>query len=244
LSPKGTCISIRIPQAQLLTLAELNSAKMLNQEALGVLKQVIVSGLSFMICGGTGSGKTTLLAALLAEVNARQRILVIEDTNELKIVHPHVVSLQARGANTEGAGEVSLRELVRQALRMRPDRLILGEVRGVEIVDLVNALNTGHAGGCATIHANSAKDVPSRIISLGLLAGVPTVAMQQLFATAIQLIVELVQLPSGRRLVARLQLVELVNGSVQIQPAFDWLTRNHDEVGISKFAELVRSSLQ
>ena len=127
--------------------------------------------LAFLISGGTGSGKTTLLNALLSLVGAEERLVLVEDASELRPEHGHVVALEARPANIEGAGEVTLRTLVRQALRMRPDRLVVGEVRGGEVVDMLAAMNTGHEGGCATIHANSAADVPSRVEGLALAAG-------------------------------------------------------------------------
>jgi pilus assembly protein CpaF len=174
-----------------------------------------------LISGGTGTGKTTLLAALLAKINQNERIVVIEDLHELVIEHPHVVSLQARGANTEGFGEVPLRTLTRQALRMRPDRLILGEVRGAEIVDLFAALNTGHSGGCATVHANSAKDVPARVVGLGLLAGLPSAAIHNLFATAISVVIEISKTAGGIRRVTGLHQVQLVSGEVQTIPILD-----------------------
>src|SRR4051794_10322533 len=121
--------------------------------------------------GGTGSGKTTLLNSLLSLVPAGERLVLVEDASELRPDHSHVVGLEARPPNIEGAGEVTLRTLVRQALRMRPDRLVVGEVRGAEVVELMAALNTGHEGGCGTIHANSARDVPARVEALALAAG-------------------------------------------------------------------------
>ena len=132
--------------------------------------------LAFLVSGGTGSGKTTLLAALLSLVDPSERLVLVEDASELRPDHPHVVGLEARPANVEGAGEVTLRTLVRQALRMRPDRLVVGEVRGAEVVDLLAAMNTGHEGGCGTLHANSAADVPARIEALALAAGLPRAA--------------------------------------------------------------------
>ena len=134
-----------------------------------VLLAVMQARLSLLISGGTGAGKTSLLAALLGQIDSGERILTIEDAPELAIDHPHVVSLLARGANIESAGGIGLAELVRQALRMRPDRLVVGEFRGAEIVELLAALNTGHAGGAATVHANSGQDVPARLYRVGCL---------------------------------------------------------------------------
>jgi len=215
LSQTGTCLSLRIPQPQTLNLLDLQNRGMFTAQVREILERIVSAGISFLISGGTGTGKTTLLAALLSGIDADQRIIVIEDLHELVIQHPHVVSLQSRGNNTEGSGEIPLRALTRQALRMRPDRLILGEVRGAEIIDLFTALNTGHSGGCATVHANSAHDVPARIVGLGLLAGLPSAAIHSLFATAISLIIELSRTQDGLRKVTSLHVVQLESGTVQ-----------------------------
>ena len=221
IAQQGTCLSLRIPQTQTLTLADLKHRGMFNAQIGEILELIVASGISFLISGGTGTGKTTLLAALLNGIDASKRIVVIEDLHELLIDHPHAVSLQSRGTNTEGFGEVPLRTLTRQALRMRPDRLILGEVRGAEIIDLFTALNTGHGGGCATVHANSAQDVPARIVGLGLLAGLPSSAIHSLFATAISVIVELSRTQDGLRKVSSIHLVQLVSGTVQTRVILD-----------------------
>ncbi|NBU32067.1 MAG: TadA family conjugal transfer-associated ATPase [Actinobacteria bacterium] len=239
LSTVGTCLSLRIPQQISLSLTDLQLANMFDDQVLGILRKIVYSGLPFVISGGTGSGKTTLLSALLSEVPHDERLLIIEDTHELKVDHPHAVGLQARNSNSEGAGEVTLRTLVRQALRMRPDRVILGEVRGAEIVDLVTALNTGHTGGCTTIHANSANDVPARVASLGLLAGIPVVAMNNLFATAIKVIIELVQIKDGTRKVAGFHLIEEFEGITRVTQAVDQLGMHCDEQTQIKFHELL-----
>ncbi len=221
LSQSGTCLSLRIPARQTMTLGDLQSHGMFDHQTGQLLEEIVASGVSFLICGGTGSGKTTLLAAMLSQIAQDQRILVVEDLQELIIEHSHVVSLQSRQANTEAAGEVSMRSLIRQALRMRPDRLILGEVRGAEIVDLFTAFNTGHEGGCATVHANSAADVPARIEALGLLANIPRFAIHSLFATAISLVIELGRTDSGLRKVTAVHQVSLVDGLAQTRPVFD-----------------------
>ena len=136
-----------------------------------VLRQVVGRRLAFLISGGTGSGKTTLLAALLGLVPPDQRLVIVEDSRELNPQHPHVVRMEGRPVNAEQRGAITLTDLVRQALRMRPDRLVVGEVRGAEIADLLTAMNTGHEGGCGTVHANSAGDVPARLEALAALGG-------------------------------------------------------------------------
>jgi len=154
--------------------------------------------LAYLVTGGTGSGKTTLLSTLLGLVPPTERIVLVEDAAELRPVHPHVVALQARTANVEGAGAIGLTDLVRQALRMRPDRLVVGECRGAEIVDLLGALNTGHEGGAGTLHANTAADVPARLEALGLLGGLPRAALHAQVVAALQVVLQVRRSPEGR----------------------------------------------
>jgi len=171
LARPGTVLSLRVPHQRVLTLDELVAAGTVTDQGARLLRSVVTGRLAFLVSGGTGSGKTTLLNSLLSLVPPDQRLVLVEDASELRPAHPHVVGLEARPPNVEGAGEVTLRTLVRQALRMRPDRLVVGEVRGAEVVELMAALNTGHEGGCGTIHANSAADVPARVEALALAAG-------------------------------------------------------------------------
>ena len=162
--------------ARVFTLEELRERGTVNADAASLLRRLVAARLAFLVSGGTGSGKTTLLSALLSLVDPRHRMVVVEDASELRPDHPHVVGLESRPANVEGAGEVPMRVLVRQALRMRPDRLVVGEVRGDEVTDLLAAMNTGHEGGCGTVHANSAADVPARFEALAMAAGMPRAA--------------------------------------------------------------------
>jgi len=171
LARPGTALSLRVPHHRVLSLEELVVAGTVSDEGARLLRLLVSRRLAFLISGGTGSGKTTLLNSLLSLVPADERLVLVEDASELRPAHGHVVGLEARPPNIEGAGEVTLRTLVRQALRMRPDRLVVGEVRGAEVVELMAALNTGHEGGCGTIHANSARDVPARVEALALAAG-------------------------------------------------------------------------
>jgi pilus assembly protein CpaF len=169
-------------------------------DAAAVLVAVVAARLAYLVTGGTGSGKTTLLATLLGLVPPTERIVLVEDAAELRPVHPHVVALQARTANVEGAGAIGLNDLVRQALRMRPDRLVVGECRGAEIVDLLGALNTGHEGGAGTLHANAPADVPARLEALGLLGGLPRAALHAQVVAALQVVLQVRRTTEGRHL--------------------------------------------
>ena len=171
---------------------------------------VVQRRLAFLVSGGTGSGKTTLLNALLSLVGADERLVLVEDASELRPDHAHVVALEARPANIEGAGEVTLRTLVRQALRMRPDRLVVGEVRGAEVVDMLAAMNTGHEGGCATVHANSAADVPSRVEGLALAAGLTREATHSQLYSAVDVVIHLGRGRDRRRRVREIGVVTAV----------------------------------
>jgi pilus assembly protein CpaF len=165
-----------------------------------VLAAIVAARLAYLVTGGTGSGKTTLLSTLLGLVPPTERIVLVEDAAELRPVHPHVVGLQARTANVEGAGAVGLTDLVRQALRMRPDRLVVGECRGAEIVDLLGALNTGHDGGAGTLHANAPADVPARLEALGMLGGLPRAALHAQVVAALQVVLQVRRTDQGRAL--------------------------------------------
>lgn len=215
-----TTVSLRVLARRRLGLDDLVGGGALDRSLAALLRLVVQARLAFVLTGGTGTGKTTLLAALLSEVAATERIVTIEDAPELSVDHPHVVRLLARAANVEGAGEVGLRELVRQSLRMRPDRLVVGEFRGAEAVELLVALNTGHEGGAATLHANSAADVPSRFAALGALAGLPESAMAGLASSAIDLVVHLRRGRDGRRQVAELGLLRRTGDGLGVQPVW------------------------
>ena len=165
-----------------------------------LVRAVVQARLAYLISGGTGTGKTTLLSTLLGLVPPAERIVIVEDATELRPAHPHVVSLQSRPSNVEGVGAVALRDLVRQALRMRPDRLVVGECRGAEVVDLLGALNMGHDGGAGTLHANTASDVPARLEALGLLGGVSRDALHAQLAAGLQLVLHVGRTATGRAL--------------------------------------------
>ncbi|GAA1799049.1 TadA family conjugal transfer-associated ATPase [Nocardioides hankookensis] len=199
LARPGTVISLRVPRRQAFTLDELVEHGTVDAATAELLDAIVTARLAFLVSGGTGSGKTTLLAALLARVDPAERLVVVEDASELRPDHPHIVALEGRPANLEGAGAVDVRTLVRQALRMRPDRLVVGEVRGAEVVDLLAALNTGHEGGCGTLHANSALDVPARVEALALAAGLGRAAAHSQLASAVDVVLHLVRGADGVR---------------------------------------------
>lgn len=223
IAPGGTCLSLRVPRSRVFTLDELVAAGSVPAAGAALLARLVASRTAFLITGGTGTGKTTLLSALLSLVATTDRLLLVEDAGELAPAHPHVVRLEARPPNLEGAGAVTLRDLVRQALRMRPDRVVVGEVRGAEVVDLLAALNTGHEGGCGTLHANSAADVPARLEALAAVAGLAREALHSQLASGLRVAVHLVRGSDGRRRVAEVcALVRGSDGLVRAQPAWSW----------------------
>ncbi len=196
------------------------SSGTLSDRGRALIQRILNARLAFLISGGTGSGKTTLLNALLAAVAPEERLVIVEDAAELRPVHPHVVSLEARPPNIEGVGQITLRALVREALRMRPDRLVVGEVRGPEVVDLLAALNTGHEGGCGTLHANSPADVPARIEALALPTGLSRDAVHAQLAAAIGCVLHLVRGRDGDRRLAEVGVpMRGGSGLVEVVPA-------------------------
>ncbi|WP_225850875.1 TadA family conjugal transfer-associated ATPase [Streptomyces sp. HPF1205] len=226
------CLSLRVVRARAFTLAELIAVGTLDAETAALLGAILDARLSFLISGGTGSGKTTLLSCLLGLVDPAARVVLAEDSAELRPDHPHVVRLETRPANQEGAGLVTLRDLVRQALRMRPDRLVVGEVRGPEVTDLLAALNTGHEGGCGTVHANAASDVPARLEALGMTAGLDRASLHSQLAAALSVVVHLVRDDSGRRRVAEVHVLRRgADGLVATVPALTRDARGAGERG-------------
>ncbi|WP_285113984.1 TadA family conjugal transfer-associated ATPase [Leifsonia sp. fls2-241-R2A-40a] len=200
ISTGGALLSIRVPAREQPSLDDLVAGGGVRHDERDRLLAAVRARANLLITGASGAGKTTLLAALLGNAPPDERIVVIEDVAELRIPHPHVVGLQTRQPNLEGAGGVDLRRLVREALRMRPDRLVLGECRGEEVRDLLGALNTGHDGGAGTLHANSLEDVPARLEALGALAGLGEHALARQAISAIGLVVHLDRVEGRRRL--------------------------------------------
>ena len=216
------CVSLRIARRTAFTLDELVAAQTIAPQLAPILVELISFGLTFVVSGGTGSGKTTLLSTLLGLADPALRLVVVEDTAELAPSHPHVIRLQTRTSNVEGRGSVSMRDLVRQALRMRPDRIVVGEVRGAEIFDLLAALNTGHEGGCGTLHANRASDVPARIEALASSGGLDRGSAHSQLAAALDTVVHLARRRDGSRYVESLAVLERApDGLVMATPAFE-----------------------
>jgi pilus assembly protein CpaF len=199
---EGTAISIRVPRLSHVSLAALEERGMFGEEARERLERAVRERENLLITGAAGAGKTTLLSALLAAAPHGERIVTIEDVAELRVDHPHHLRLEARQANLEGAGAIGLARLVREALRMRPDRLVVGECRGEEVRELLSALNTGHDGGAGTLHANSLSDVPARLEALGALAGLGDRALARQVVSAIGLVLHVERGPDGVRRLA------------------------------------------
>jgi pilus assembly protein CpaF len=216
LSLSGPLITIRKFSKKRLTLAELIKLGSLNSEAVDYLQRCVHAELNILISGGTGSGKTTLLNALSAAIPDEDRIITIEDAAELQLNQRHVLRLESRPKNIEGEGEVPIRELVRNSLRMRPDRIVVGEVRGAEALDMLQAMNTGHDGSLSTVHANSPRDALARVETMVLMAGydLPVRAIRQQVCSALDLIVHLERLEDGSRRVTAITEVQRMEAEV------------------------------
>ncbi|MGN8244845.1 TadA family conjugal transfer-associated ATPase [Cellulomonas soli] len=207
-APRCPLLSLRVVRSRAFTLDELVAAGTLAPGVVAVLRALLVARANLLVSGATGSGKTTLLASLLSAVPHDERLVVIEEAEEIAPAHPHVVRLLARRANVDGAGQVELADLVRQALRMRPDRLVLGECRGAEVREVMAALNTGHEGGCATVHANAAADVPARLEALAALAGLGRDAVAAQAASAFDAVLHMRRERDGMRRLAEIAMVD------------------------------------
>lgn len=218
LAKDGTHLSLRVPHRRLLGVGALRDSGALPPSWVPMLRAVVSSRCAFLVTGGTGSGKTTVLGSLLSLVAPTERVVVVEDCTELRIDHPHVVRLESRPPNVEGQGAVTMTDLVRQALRMRPDRLVVGEVRGAEVRELLTALNTGHDGGCGTVHANSVRDVVARLEALGALAGLGREAVRVQAAGALHVVLHLRRCGGVRRLV-EVGVVERRPDGLEVVPA-------------------------
>ena len=210
LAPDGPLLTLRRFAPRPFTLTELVELGSLSQADADLLDCCVRSRLSILISGGTSSGKTSLLGALAARIDASERIVTVEDAAELRIDRPHVARLEARGASLEGTGEVGIRELVRNALRMRPDRLVVGEVRGGEALDMLQAMTTGHDGSLTTVHAKSPDDALRRVELLALMAGLelPYAAVREQVASAFDVVVQVARRSDGERRLVSIEGVE------------------------------------
>lgn len=216
----GTCLSLRVSRPAQATFERLVESGTVPPQAEPLLRALVAARIGYLVVGGTGSGKTTLLAALLGLVPPGERLLCVEDSPELRPAHPHVVRLVVRHGNVEGAGGVAMSDLVRQALRMRPDRIAVGEVRGGEVADLLAALNTGHDGSAGTVHANSPTELPARLEALGALGGLDRAALSAQVAASLRVVVGMRRLPDGRRAVDSMGVVRRDAQGIVVDPAW------------------------
>jgi pilus assembly protein CpaF len=225
LSLSGPLLTIRKFAQKRFDLDELVRIGTLSRETVDFLRLAVEAELNILISGGTGAGKTTLLNALSASVPNSDRIVTIEDAAELQLVQEHVLRLEARPKNIEGEGEIAIRDLVRNSLRMRPDRIIVGEVRGAEALDMLQAMNTGHEGSLSTVHANSPRDALSRIETMVMMAGfeLPVQAIRQQVASALDMIIQLERLEDGsRRVVAMTEVQRMESEIITLQDLYEF----------------------
>lgn len=216
----GTCLSLRILRPTVHDLDALERSGAFDADTAAVLRTIIDTRLAFLISGGTGAGKTTLLGAMLGAAAKSERIVCVEEAGELHPEHPHVVRLVTRPPNVEGAGEIRVRDLVRQALRMRPDRLVVGEVRGAEVCELLAALNTGHEGGGGTVHANSPAEVPARMEALAALGGLARAALHSQLSAAVQVVLHVRRTQQRGRHLAEIGVLSREGEWARVLPAW------------------------
>jgi pilus assembly protein CpaF len=216
ISLDGPILSIRRFSMVPLTLDDLIRSKTVTPELAQLLMVMVRAKLNILISGGTGTGKTTTLNVMSAAIPANERIVTIEDAAELRLQQPHVVRLETRPANLDGRGDVNQRALVRNSLRMRPDRIILGEVRGIEVLDMLQAMNTGHEGSMATVHANSPRDALTRLENMAGMGGanIPPKIMRQQISSAISVVIQIARLTDGQRKLVSLQEVVGTEGDI------------------------------
>jgi pilus assembly protein CpaF len=213
----GAAVSIRLPGLNVPNFRELVRAGLCDAAVATHLTREVAERRNLLITGGTGSGKTTLLAALMGLADARERIVTIEDVAELRLQHPHALALEARQPNIEGIGEMTVDRLLREALRMRPDRIVLGECRGAEIATLLAALNTGHDGGAGTLHASGLSDVPARLEALGALAGLDDRALARQVVAALHTVVHVTRGQHGHKVAALGKLKLSPRGTLYVE---------------------------
>jgi pilus assembly protein CpaF len=234
ISVKSPTLTVRKFKETILDYESLINLGTLSQEMSTLIDSLVKARVNILISGGTGSGKTTLLNVCSTSIPKDERIITIEDSIELKLHQPHVVSLEARPPNIEGKGEVTIRNIVINSLRMRPDRIIVGEVRGPEAFDMLQAMNTGHDGSLSTIHANSPKDVISRLISMVFMAGVdmPVAVLREMIFSAIEVIIQTSRFRDGSRKITSIsELTSLENGEIIMHDIYNFNFENIDQNG-------------
>jgi pilus assembly protein CpaF len=256
LSVKGPCITIRKFAAEPFTLDDLISFGTLNMDIAKFLKACIKGRINIIVSGGTGSGKTTFLNVISGFIPNNERIITIEDAAELQLQQEHVVTLESRPANIEGKGRVSIRDLVINSLRMRPDRIIVGEARGGEALDMLQAMNTGHDGSLTTIHANKPRDTLSRLETMVMMSGIelPSRVIREQIASAINLIIQVARMTDGSRKVVKISEIAGMEGeTITMQDIFQFRQDGFNEKGkvlgkhvatgiVPKFMEKIRLS--
>lgn len=231
---KSPTLTIRKFKETILDYESLIDLGTMSYEMSTLIDSLVKSRVNILISGGTGSGKTTLLNVCSTSIPKDERIVTIEDSIELKLVQPHIVSLEARPPNIEGSGEVTIRDLVINSLRMRPDRIIVGEVRGPEAFDMLQAMNTGHDGSLSTIHANSPKDVISRLVSMIYMAGVdiPVAVLREMIFSAIEVIIQTTRFSDGSRKITSIsELASLENGEIVMHDVYKYSVSEISEEG-------------
>lgn len=235
LCKSGACISIRKFNAHAITDTDLLDSGYLNLTMLELLSTAVRSGLNIVISGGAGAGKTTLINALSAFIPENERIVTIEENAELQLKHQHVVSLESKPGNLEGRGGISLRALLRNALRMRANRIIIGEVRGDEVFDMLQAMNVGHDGSMTTVHANSPADVLRRLETLALISAsnLPRDSVREMIGSAVQLIVQLARFPDGSRRIVSLAEVDNTAGQLHVRELFKFVAEQGDSEDVT-----------
>jgi pilus assembly protein CpaF len=234
LAVKGPSLTIRKFAKHRLTFNDIIDYGSMNQDMVDFLKVCVEQRRNIIVSGGTGSGKTTLLNVLSSFIPDSERIVTVEDAAELKLYQPNLVSLEAKPANLEGRGAVSIRELVKNTLRMRPDRIIVGECRGGEALDMLQAMNTGHDGSLTTAHANSPRDALSRIEVMVLMAGMdlPVSAIREQIASAVNIIVQQTRYACGSRKISKITEVTGIEGNtIQLQDIYEYRQRGFNEHG-------------
>ncbi len=235
-APDGPVITIRRFPAKPIDMKALLEKKSITEAAAIFLEKLVKAGYNIFISGGTGSGKTTFLNALSQFIPEGQRVVTIEDSAELQLTVENLVRLEARDANSDGQGEITIRDLIKTALRMRPDRLIVGEVRGAEALDMLQAMNTGHDGSLSTGHANSPKDMLTRLETLVLMGGdLPLSAIRGQIASALDIIVHLGRMRDGsRRVLSIMEVKEYINDKIELETLFEY----REKEGLVKTGEL------